>query len=79
MHSPPLLPHGEAHEAEKPEGGELEPEVVPGGGAQVVQQAAFHGAETGEAVVGVQQEVDGEDAEQVEVCKEDGAPHVLAS
>ena len=72
-----FIPHREPHEPKESEGGQLQPEVVPWGCAQVVQQTSFHRAVLGEAVVGVQQVVDGDDAEQVEVGKEHGAPCVL--
>ena len=63
----PLVVDGEHHEAEDGEDGELDPEVVPGGGAEVVEEGARDGRAFGVAVVGAEPVVDGDDEQHVGV------------
>lgn len=70
---------GEHHEAEDGEDGELDPEVVPGGGAEVVEQGAGDGRAFGVAVVGAEPVVDGDDEQHVGVHEQDAAKVVPAA
>ena len=74
-----LVMDGEHHEAEEGEDGELDPEVVPGGGAEVVEEGAGDGRAFGVAVVGAQPVVDGDDEQDVGVHEQDGAQVVPAA
>lgn len=75
----PLVVDGEHHEAEDGEDGELDPEVVPGGGAEVVEQGAGDGRAFGVAVVGAEPVVDGDDEQHVGVHEQDAAQVVPAA
>lgn len=65
------------HETEECKGWQLQPEVVPWGRSQIVQQAAFYGASLRVAVVGAQPDVDGDDAENVGIHDEQGAQVII--
>lgn len=75
----PGVVHRQHHEAEDGQHRQLYPEVVPGGRPEVVEQAAFDGAALGVAVVGAQPDVDGDDADDVQIHQQQGAEVVPAA